>query len=73
MVSLAHFDSSQKFPLIRMNNGMFALIISATVLLFAAVMSSAPKIKITRNEVLIASAGILTLIVIIASVAASQH
>ena len=52
---------------------LFALIISATVLLFAAVMSSAPKIKITRNEVLIASAGILTLIVIIASVAASQH
>ena len=42
-------------------------------LLFASIMSSAPKIKITRNEVLIAGAGILTLIVIIASVAASQH
>ena len=52
---------------------LFALIISATVLLFASIMSSAPKIKITRNEVLIAGAGILTLIVIIASVAASQH
>jgi len=50
-----------------------ALIISATVLLFASIMSSAPKIKITKNEVLIAGAGILTLIVIIASVAASQH
>jgi len=52
---------------------LFALIISATVLLFASIMSSAPKIKITRNEVLIAGAGILTLIIIIASVAASQH
>jgi len=52
---------------------LFALIISATILLFASIMSSAPKIKITRNEVLIAGAGILTLIIIIASVAASQH
>ena len=52
---------------------LFALIISATVLLFASIMSSAPKIKITRNEVLIAGAGILTLIIMIASVAASQH
>ena len=43
------------------------------LLLFASVMSAAPKIKITRSEVLIASAGVLTLIVIIASVAASQH
>ena len=47
--------------------------ISAAILLFASVMSAAPKIKITRSEVLIASAGVLTLIVIIASVAASQH
>ena len=52
---------------------LFALIISATILLFASIMSSAPKIRITRNEVLIAGLGILTLIVIIASVAASQH
>ena len=52
---------------------LFALIISATILLFASIMSSAPKIKITRNEVLIAGLGILTLIVIIVSVAASQH
>ena len=52
---------------------LFALIISAAILLFASVMSAAPKIKITRSEVLIASAGVLTLIVIIASVAASQH
>ena len=51
---------------------LFALIISAAILLFASVMSSAPKIKITRSEVLIASAGVLTLIIIIASVAASQ-
>lgn len=52
---------------------LFALIISAAILLFASVMSSAPKIKITRSEVIIASAGVLTLIIIIASVAASQH
>mgnify|MGYP005718406753 FL=1 len=52
---------------------LFAVIISAAILLFASVMSSAPKIKITRNEVLIASAGVITLIIIIASVAASQH
>ena len=52
---------------------LFALIISAAILLFASVMSSSPKIKITRNEVLIASAGVITLIIIIASVAASQH
>ena len=52
---------------------LFALIISAAILLFASVMSSAPKIKITRSEVLIASAGVLTLIIIIASVASSQH
>ena len=52
---------------------LFALIISAAILLFASVMSSAPKFKITRSEVLIASAGVLTLIIIIASVAASQH
>ena len=52
---------------------LFALIISAAILLFASVMSSAPKIKITRSEVLIASAGVLTLIIIIASVAARQH
>jgi len=52
---------------------LFALIISAAILLFASVMSAAPKVKITRSEVLIASAGVLTLIVIIASVAASQH
>ncbi len=52
---------------------LFALIISAAILLFASVMSSAPKIKITRSEVLIASAGVLTLIIIIASVAASQN
>jgi len=51
---------------------LFALIISAAILLFASVMSAAPKIKITKSEVLIASAGVLTLIVIIASVAASQ-
>ena len=52
---------------------LFAIIISAAIMLFASVMSSAPKIKITRNEVLIASAGVITLIIIIASVAASQH
>ena len=52
---------------------LFALIISAAILIFASAMSAAPKIKITKSEVLIASAGVLTLIIIIASVAASQH
>jgi len=52
---------------------LVALIISSAILIFASVMSSAPKIKITRTEVLIASAGVLVLIIIIASVAASQH
>jgi hypothetical protein len=52
---------------------LFALIISSAILIFASVMSSAPKIKITRTEVLIASSGVLVLIIIIASVAASQH
>jgi len=52
---------------------LFALIISAAILLFASAMSAAPKIKITKSEVVIASVGVLTLIVIIASVAASQH
>ena len=52
---------------------LFALIISAAILLFASVMSSAPKIRITRSEVIIASVGVITLIVIIASVAASQN
>lgn len=51
---------------------LFALIISAAILLFASVMSSAPKIRITKSEVIIASVGVITLIVIIASVAASQ-
>ena len=52
---------------------LFALIISSAILIFASVMSSAPKIKITRTEVLIAIAGVLVLIIIIASIAASQH
>jgi len=52
---------------------LFALIISAAILFFASAMSAAPKIKITKSEVLISSAGVLTLIIIIASVAASQH
>ena len=51
---------------------LFALIISAAILMFAAVMSAGPKIKITKNEVLITVLGIITLTVVIASVAASQ-
>jgi hypothetical protein len=51
---------------------LFALIISAAILMFSAVMSAGPKIKITKNEVLITALGIITLTVIIASVAASQ-
>jgi|TARA_B110000014_G_scaffold53157_1_gene35683 hypothetical protein len=51
---------------------LFALIISAAILTFSAVMSAGPKIKITKNEVLITALGIITLTVIIASVAASQ-
>src|SRR5210317_2297449 len=51
---------------------LFALIISAAILLFSALMSAGPKITITKNEVLITSRGIITLTIIIASVAASQ-
>ena len=51
---------------------LFALIISATILLFSALMRAGPKIKITKNEVLITALGIITLTIIIASVAASQ-
>jgi hypothetical protein len=51
---------------------LFALIISAAILLFSALMSAGPKIKITKNEVLITALGIITLTIIIASVAASQ-
>ena len=51
---------------------LFALIISAAILIFSSVMSAGPKIKITKNEVLITALGIITLTVIIASVAASQ-
>ena len=53
--------------------GLEFFTLSAAILLFASVMSSAPKIKITRNEVLIAATGVITLTVIIASVAASQN
>ncbi|MDB2326573.1 hypothetical protein OAH44_04190, partial [Acidimicrobiia bacterium] len=52
---------------------LFALIISAAILIFSALMSAGPKIKITKNEVLITALGLITLTVIIASVAASQH
>ena len=51
---------------------LFALIISAAILLFSAVMSAGPKIKITKNEVVITALALITLTVIIASVAASQ-
>src|SRR5210317_1278030 len=51
---------------------LFALIISAAILLFSTLMSAGPKIKITKNEVLITALGIITLTIIIASVAASQ-
>src|SRR5210317_1967834 len=52
---------------------LFALIISAGILIFSALMSAGPKIKITKNEVLITALGLITLTVTIASVAASQH
>lgn len=52
---------------------LFALIISAAILIFASVMSSAPKIKVTKTEFIIAFTGIIVLIIIIGSVAASQH
>ena len=51
---------------------LFALIISAAILLFSAVMSAGPKIKITKNEVVITALALITLTVIIVSVAASQ-
>ena len=52
---------------------LFALIISAAILIFASVISSAPKIKVTKTEFIIAFSGILILIIIIGSIAASQH
>ena len=52
---------------------LFALIISAAILIFASVISSAPKIKVTKTEFIIAFLGILILIIIIGSIAASQH
>ena len=52
---------------------LFALIISAAILIFSSVISSAPKIKVTKTEFIIAFLGVLILIIIIGSIAASQH
>ena len=52
---------------------LLAMIISAAILLFAGLISSAPNIKVTRTEVLVSLLGILILIVVTSSIAYVQH
>ena len=52
---------------------LLAIIISAAILLFAGLISSAPNIKVTRTEVWVSLVGVLTLIVVISSIAYVQH
>ena len=52
---------------------LLAIIISAAVLLFASLISSAPNIKVTKSEIWVSLLGILTLIVVISSIAYVQH
>ena len=70
---LIAFGISQVFLNFHELAPLFALIISAAILIFASVISSAPKIKVTKAEFIIAFSGILILIIIIGSIAASQH
>ena len=70
---LIAFGISQVFLNFHELAPLFALIISAAILIFASVISSAPKIKVTKTEFIIAFSGILILIIIIGSIAASQH
>ena len=70
---LIAFGISQVFLSFHELAPLFALIISAAILIFASVISSAPKIKVTKIEFIIAFSGILILIIIIGSIAASQH
>lgn len=70
---LIAFGISQVFLSFHELAPLFALIISAAILIFASVISSAPKIKVTKTEFIIAFSGILILIIIIGSIAASQH
>ena len=70
---LIAFGISQVFLNFHELAPLFALIISAAILIFASVISSAPKIIVTKTEFIIAFSGILILIIIIGSIAASQH
>ena len=70
---LIAFGISQVFLNFHELAPLFALIISAAILIFSSVISSAPKIKVTKTEFIIAFSGILILIIIIGSIAASQH
>ncbi len=70
---LIAFGISQVFLNFHELAPLFALIISAAILIFASVISSAPKIKVTKTEFIIAFLGVLILIIIIGSIAASQH
>ena len=52
---------------------LLAIIISAAILLFAGLISSAPKVKVTKTEIWISILGILILIVVTSSIAYVQH
>ena len=52
---------------------LLAIIISAAILLFAGLISSAPNIKVTKTEIWISLLGILILIVVTSSIAYVQH
>jgi len=52
---------------------LLAIVISAAILLFASLMSSAPNIKVTKTEIWISLLGLLILIVVTSSIAYVQH
>ena len=52
---------------------LLAIVISAAILLFASLMSSAPNIKVTKTEIWVSLLGLLILIVVISSIAYVQH
>ena len=52
---------------------LLGIVISAAILFFAGLISSAPNIKVTKTEIWVAIIGILTLIVIVSSIAYVQH
>ena len=52
---------------------LLAIVISAAILLFASLMSSAPNIKVTKTEIWISLLGMLILIVVTSSIAYVQR